>query len=397
MRGETGDEEAYSLGPDGIGLPPAELAEEEEFTLVPIDDEVRGSAGVVEEQELGLAPDDEEVLADNADAVEEEVISIVPEVEQVDLFASPERTAPDREPTIPTGKPEDLFAEVVPDTTHSEQEKKRSHRGRRKKNEWDSPLLLIGGGSLIALLVGGLFIAYLLNREDADKILEQAATYFDGGSYTQAIAQYEKFVTHFPNHSQVSAAKVHLGIARLWKATQNSRQYEKALATARQVLENIEEEAEFGLAQEDLASLLPAIATGLAANAEQSTDPKNTDRLVERAKSALSLCTNTKYIAKTYRDENTLQEVQAALGRVERRRMQDVDLQQALLQIDQTIAANETTEAYAIHKQLLDKHPSLLGNESLSAKVLEITQSEQKVVRYVPEQVAAMTTEQLPP
>ena len=72
---------------------------------------------------------------------------------------------------------------------------------------------------------------------------------------------------------------------------------------------------------------------------------------------------NTKYISKTYRDENALRDVQANLARVQRRRRQDADLQLAIEQIDQAIAADKTTEAYAIHKQLLKKHPGLLGSE----------------------------------
>jgi outer membrane protein assembly factor BamB/tetratricopeptide (TPR) repeat protein len=367
------EEEGLSIFPEEG---PEETAEEEELSLLPEE--------TAEEEELSLLPEE---------GVEEEELSLVPKEEPVDLSESTDQPVSGLAP-ISEGEPEDLFADAVSESSLPRKRKKRFGRGkrrRRKKNEWDSPLLLLGGGSLAALLVAGLFIGYLLNREDADQILEQAAGYFDGGSYTQSIAQYEKFVTHFPRHPQASAAKVHLGIARLWKATQGSTRYEQALQTARHVLEEIEEEPEFGLAQEDLASLLPAIATGLAEQAEQATDPDTTDRLVEQATSALSLCANTKYISKTYRDETALREVRATLSRVERRRRQDADLQQALQQIDQAIALDKTTEAYAIHKQLLKKHPGLLGNPQLTAKVLEISESELKVIRYVSEPMEAST------
>jgi outer membrane protein assembly factor BamB len=66
-------------------------------------------------------------------------------------------------------------------------------------------------------------------------------------------------------------------------------------------------------------------------------------------------------------------------------------LQQALNQIDQAITARKTTEAYAIHNQLLKIHPGLLSNQRLAAKVLEISQAELEVVRYVPEPVVAIT------
>jgi outer membrane protein assembly factor BamB/tetratricopeptide (TPR) repeat protein len=323
---------------------------------------------------------------------EEEVLSIVPEEEEpVDLFASPEQPDHAGSQLTPTSerKPEALLDEVSLD--ESQPRKKRSRRKGRKHNEWDSPLLLMGGGGLVVLLVGGLFIFWLLTREDADKILGQAAAYFDQGSYTQAIAQYEKFVDGFPNHPQSSAAKVHLGVAQLWKATQGTSQFEQALTTARKVLENIEEEPEFGLAQEDLASRLPAIADGLAKQAEEAGAAETTDRLVELANSALSLCANTKYISKTYRDETALQEVRATLARVKRGRKQEGDLQQALQQMDQEIAEKNISAAYVIHKRLLEKHSGLLGNELLAAKVLEISQAELEVVRFVSEPLAAST------
>ncbi len=378
--------------------PPVEATqEEEEFSLVPEEDEVSPSAGASEEEETwSLLPEEDETSPSAGITQEEEVISIVPEEEPDDLFESAESPSAEHVDVFTKSEPDELLSDAAPDTMLPKVGKKQARRARRKerrkRSEWDSPLLLTGGGSLIALLIAGLFIGYLLNREDADQILEQAATYFDSGSYTQAIAQYEKFVDHFPHHPQASAAKVRLGIARLWKATQGSSQYDKALRTARQVLEKIEEEPEFGLAQEDLASLLPKIATGLAEQAEQATDPEIQDRRAEQAKSALSLCANTKYISKTYRDENTLREVQATLTRVERRRSQDADLQQAIEQIDQAIASDKITEAYAIHKQLLKKHPGLLSSERLVSKVLEISQSELKVVRYVSEPIAAKTT-----
>ena len=166
------------------------------------------------------------------------MLSIVPEEEEpVDLFESPDRTIAKRAPSSKS-EPEDLFADATPDTTLTRRRKKSVPAAvGAKQNEWDSPLLLIGGGAWSSCWSEGLFIGYLLNREDADQILEQAAAYFDNGSYTQAIAQYEKFVANFPYHAQASEAKVHLGIARLWKATQDSTQYEKALRTTLQVLE----------------------------------------------------------------------------------------------------------------------------------------------------------------
>ncbi len=295
-------------------------------------------------------------------------------------------------PLLEASDPSDeLLAGAVPMPT--KKKKRRRRKKGRKENEWDSSLLLIGGGGLVALLVAGLFIFYLLTRENADQILEEAGGLFDSGSYTQAISQYEKFVEGFPSHPQFSAGKVRLGMARLWKMTQGTSNYEKALQTAKQVIANIEDEKEFEQAKEDLASLLPKIAIGLAEQAEQANDLERIQQRIEQATTALSLCSNTKYIPKAFRNEAVLDEVKATLSRVERRRQENADLRLAIGAIDEKIGAGDTAAAYAIQKNLLKQHPGLLSDESLAEKVLEISQAEKSVVRYVAESRPAETTE----
>lgn len=121
------------------------------------------------------------------------------------------------------------------------------------------------------LIISGILIYYLLNRENADLVLQQASDYFESGSYTQAINQYEHFIEGNKGHPQFSSAKVRLGMARLWKDT-SSNDYENALQTAQDVLDDIQDEPDFRSAQRDLASLVPKIAQGLATQAESTAD-----------------------------------------------------------------------------------------------------------------------------
>lgn len=272
----------------------------------------------------------------------------------------------------------------------SQAKKKSSRRG--PQNEFDSPLLLFGGVGLIVLLLAAGIIGYLLFREDADAILAEGNEFFDGGSYTQAINQYDRFVTNFPRHPEYSAAKVKLGLAKIWKATSGTTQYSDALEITQEVLDEIEDEEEFASAKRDLASRLPVIAEGLAAQAEAATDPEEIAKLVAESKEALALCNNTKFIPSTFRDDVVLNEILETLDRVERAQEQKGELAQALADMQAAIDALDTTKAYAIHNQLIEDNPGLLNDESLAEKVRAVSAAEMDVVRFVAETKAAETS-----
>ena len=283
--------------------------------------------------------------------------------------------------------------------SHDEQQDPRQKKPRNKtkvnKNEWDSSLLLLGGGGLLLMLLACGIIGYLLSRENADAILAEASEFFDGGSYTQAIKQYERFVENHPKHPEFSAGKVKLGLARLWKASSSTSSFTPALTTIQQVLPDIEDEKEFNSAQRDLASLLPKIAQGLANQAENASDLDQVLELVKQTNAALSFCTNTKYIPKTFRDEVLLSEIAETLQRVERERAQNAALTKALTDMQAAINGGDTAQAYHVYDQLLDEHPGLIKNEILAAKVLEISSAESEVVKFVAETQPA-TTESRP-
>ncbi|MCH8839147.1 MAG: hypothetical protein IH831_00430, partial [Planctomycetes bacterium] len=272
-----------------------------------------------------------------------------------------------------------------------ERPRKKKPKTRGQQNEFDSPLLLLGGGGLIVLLLAGGIIFYLLSREDADAILAEASEFYDGGSYTQAIKQYDRFVTNNPRHPEFSAAKVKLGLAKIWKATSGTSQFSGALDVAKQVLDRIEDEKEFESAKRDLASRLPVIAQGLAVQAEKATDPEEITRFVAESKEALALCNNTKFIPSTFRDDVVLNEILETLDRVERAQEQKVELARALPDIQGAIDAQDTAKAYAIYKRLIRKNPVLLNDESLAEKVRAISAAEKGVVRFIAEVRTAET------
>ncbi len=272
--------------------------------------------------------------------------------------------------------------------------RKKKKKSRKKKgNEFDTPLLLFGGGGLIVLILAGVIIGYLLSREDADAILAEASEYYDGGSWTQAISQYERFLEGNKTHPDYSRAKVKLGLAKIWKATAQGGNFSSALDTTQEVLDSIEDEKEFEIAKRDLSSLLPSIAKGLAEDAEGAEAGEQVEQYVAESKEALSLCNNTKFIPSTYRDDIVINGILETLDRVEREQEQRSQLKGALEKIQAAIDSGDTPEAYAVHKQLLKDYPGLLNNETLAAKVEEISAAEQAGVKFSEDSKEAETSE----
>jgi outer membrane protein assembly factor BamB len=275
---------------------------------------------------------------------------------------------------------------------------------RRRTNEWDSPLLLFGGGGLAVLaLVGGL-LWFLLFRENADAVLKQANDYFDAGSYTQAEKQYERFVEQFSTHKDYSLAKVRLGLTRIRKAVEGSHDFAAALATAQQVIPEIEDEPAFasgdgpgrGLSEgkRELSSLLTQIAKGLAEQAESSEDDEVVSQRVDQLRTVLGLTANTKYVPESFRLDEQLAPVRATLERVEERRQRDADLAEALAAMDAAVQAGKLSDAYRVRKEIIRQYPLLADDQALAEAVLAASRAEQKLVSYAATPRAAETADE---
>ena len=258
-----------------------------------------------------------------------------------------------------------------------------------KQSEWDSPLLLIGGGALILLVLVGGIAWFLLIRGTGDQIFAQAEENYRNGSYTQAINVYDEFLANYPNHASASPARVGRGLARLRQATQGTSNFERALSVAKEVLREIEDEQAFMDARDELSSLLPDIAEGLARQAK--SDP-NTAK-VERTKQALGLVNNSNYVPSSLRPRARVEEIEAMLSLVLRDMERDSELQGALQKMRSQIAGGNVREAYATRKQLLKSYPDLETNESLAAVIRQLSQAELATVERVDKVRSALRKE----
>jgi outer membrane protein assembly factor BamB len=278
--------------------------------------------------------------------------------------------------------------------------RKRSGKDRGK-SEWDSPLLLLGGTGLAVLIVAGVVLYWLLNRENSDALLKEANGLFEGGSYTQAISKYQSFVENYPSHQDFSQAKVRLGMAELWRDTERTTDFKGALATAQRVIPQIEDEQAFaadagdgdGLSQakRELSSLLTTIATGLAAQAEASQDSEVVQERIEQINTALALTANTKYVPQRFRLDSELNAVRDTLERVKLRQKRETDLTAGLAMMDAAIGEGDTAAAFAVRSELIKQYPVLLENKALGEKVLRIADAERSLVKFVEARQPALT------
>ncbi|HID74582.1 MAG TPA: hypothetical protein EYP56_01145, partial [Planctomycetaceae bacterium] len=265
--------------------------------------------------------------------------------------------------------------------------------GRRKRatveegeSIWDTKLILIGGGTLLGMLILLGILIWAFTRESGDEMFAIADEFYRQGSYTKAIHNYDRYLEKAPNHPQVGLARVRRGLARIRQITETKKDWGQALKTAKEVLPEIAQEKESaGEGRPDLRSLLPQIAQGLAQEAQEKLDP----RRVAQSREALALV--HKYIPTAQRPRTQLREIEALLALTEREIAQGEELQKALQAMAKATAAGEANRAYAIRAKLLKQYPALVNNPKLREATVKISEALGSVVKWIDRPLAAVT------
>ncbi len=271
--------------------------------------------------------------------------------------------------------------------------KKVKPRPKSTKGKWDSPLMLIGGGGLALLLLVGGLIWWLLIWESGDQKLTLARAARDSGAYSEAIEQYQDFITSSPRHPEHGLAEVELVLLRIRQATEAS-DFEQALSIAETELKEIEDEEEFDQVHGELAALLPQIAQRLAGQTGKAdAGSEEAKKASELTNKALELCNNVTYIPKPLRDEGKLTAVRETLHLVERRHHTKLALDEALKAMQEALSGGDTNKVYATYAQLLRTHHDLADNADLTEMLKKTTAAEQAAIRLVSEEQPAETTE----
>ena len=241
-----------SSGPE----PSASLEDDDVLELVPIEES---------EEDIGRHDSDESYAADVGEKDEASPRPMIPAMVRPVAGRSQERegAAAAVDLTDSQGAPQPRL-----------KERERVKKKQRRKNQWDSPLLLIGGGALAVLILCGATVALILNWDSGDDQLKQARGAAANGAYAQAITLYDAFLAKFPHHPEWSKARVQLAMVKLRSDTE-SQNYEAALKTAQDELAAIENEPKFDEAHAELAALLPKIvAVWLTRRKNRPTSPR---------------------------------------------------------------------------------------------------------------------------
>jgi len=254
--------------------------------------------------------------------------------------------------------------------------------GRATKNVWDSPLILIGGGTLGVIFVVFALLFYALTRGSAAELFSQGEKEYSGGNYANANAIYEKFLKKYPTDPNASLVRVRRGMATLRQVTDDGKNARIGLETARQVLPQIESEEKFAEARSELATILPEIADGFATQASQTEDGARKTELVKLAGEALTLVNNPAYLPTSLRREREgqISRIVDKLKSADRGIQQEKDLVATVEKISAATEKGNAAAAYQLRADLLRTYPGLAANAQLVSVVRQIGEKERQLV-----------------
>lgn len=259
---------------------------------------------------------------------------------------------------------------------------------RRRKNVWESPLFLIGGGALILLIIVMVALLWAVRRQGADQLFALAEQDYQSGSYTQAIAKFTEFLEKFPRHPRAGIARVHRGLARLRQAVDGGGDWVENLRIAQEVLTEISGEETFkDEARGELIALLPRIAHELARRALDQLSAE----LVDRAEEALALV--NRYIAPSDRPGPLISEIEATLAITRHWLAAGGRLSETLEEIEKALSTHDVDRAHELRRQLIRDYPQLAADPKLAKISGQITAVERELVRVGPAEAEVRQTD----
>ena len=340
-----------------------------------------GSTPTPPEEELRLA-DEEPVI--ELIALEDDKPTPPPVPSQ---SATPERPPkPEPSPTTAAGERsqfDDLLSELAPaaaPTPASAPVLTPDAWKKRRKNPWESPLFLFGGGSLLILVFVGVVLLWSLNRRSGDELLAEADADFHSGSYTQAVYKYGKFLEDFPQHPQAGLAQIRMGLARIRQTLETSDP-----VTTFQILKEIVPELvklpDFHAeADAEMTSILPGLAQQIAQQALKNRDPS----LVSVAEEVLAFC--NKYVPRDRLPTAKLADIQATVELAKRSISEKDALATTVKQLADCRTTGRLDEAYAIYEKFCREYPHSRTDSQLQQVMAELAEAEKDRVRFEPAQ-----------
>ncbi|GIX03116.1 MAG: hypothetical protein KatS3mg113_0122 [Planctomycetaceae bacterium] len=247
--------------------------------------------------------------------------------------------------------------------------------GQRRPGEQDvlrSPLIWgLSAGAVLALLVA-LIVWFLMGREQAARLLEQAETELNEGKYAQAIERFEEFLQKYPLHrssrkAQMGADRARVlremaGAAPNWPAAWE--QLEKMVVTHR----NAPDYKELQPLVRDYAE---QIALGSARTAEQTFE----ESLLEISSKATALMERS--ASPDTPQTGPLEQIRTAVEQARLAIARRTQLVEAVTQMQQALKEGEPVTALSVRARLLRQFPQF-AREPQIRQLLEQALSQER-------------------
>jgi outer membrane protein assembly factor BamB len=255
---------------------------------------------------------------------------------------------------------------------------KKSEKLPKESKPLNPKLLAAGALVLVALLAVGGVAAWMLTRPTGDDDFQAAESEFQAQRYAQAVERYNVFLEQFPRHKSAGLARVHRGLAQLKQATAG-KDDRASLAVAKQ--------GEFAQAGNELATMLTAIADGLARQVRKTPETV----VLNSAREALAIA--KRYVPREFRKPAQLAELELAVALAAREAARPAEVEKAAGEIRQALGQAKFADAYARRTAILKAYPDVADEPRLSEASAAIAQAEKAAVVWTDKKQPAQTTE----
>ena len=254
---------------------------------------------------------------------------------------------------------------------------------RKRGNQWDSPLMLLGGGGLVLLVMIGAALYFFLSRETGDELFQAAQDDYASQSYSHAVSKYDKYLEKFPKHTSVSMARVRRGLALMRKNVERGNNWQRSLSSAKEILPQIKGEPAFKDVRAELSGILPEIYEGFVTEAEATNSIEEKEQLLAMAEVARALVNDSEYMPTSQRksQQGKIDAVGEMVALIRREIKRERQLGQAISAIDVAIEQGDTRSAFQARSELLGEYPGLRSDSRLRDVVLRIMGKQVELVQ----------------
>ena len=284
-------------------------------------------------------------------------------------------------------------------TPEDQQAKARLVR-QKPTNPWENPTyLLLGGGTLLVLVVAFGLLYFALVRTPIAALFAKANEDYEAGSLGAAKEKYDEFLNRTdPKSGDASLARVRLGMIDFRQASGEGRNPKAGIDAANRILPELLKEERFDDSRLYLRPILVTMANTSAKAAQAAKTTEKKEELVAQTEAALKLVDNASYLPSSLRAEvqpqinQTLDILKAARRSID----QDKDLLKAVAAMNESVKAKDAALAYRTRTELLRTYPALLVDAKLIEATAAVAAMEQSQVKLQEVNLSATTQDPAP-